>query len=98
MSNEIHQDTRDNTSVMSDEIWHDASDEIQQNTSHDASDMTDEIQQTSTCEICIEPSMLSEKFGHDANCVHNICFMVRCIITFSTFFLFVCFQSIKPYT
>ncbi|KAL1551496.1 RBR-type E3 ubiquitin transferase [Salvia divinorum] len=60
MSNEIQQGTSDNTSVMSDEIWQDTSDEIQQNF---------------TCEICIEPATLSQKFGHDANCVHNICFM-----------------------
>ncbi|XP_042018853.1 probable E3 ubiquitin-protein ligase RNF217 [Salvia splendens] len=53
------------------EIWQDTSGEIWQDTSV----MSDEIQQTFTCEICIEPSMLSQKFSHGANCVHNICFM-----------------------
>ncbi|KAG6430039.1 hypothetical protein SASPL_108098 [Salvia splendens] len=66
MSNEIQQDTSGNTSARSDEIWHAAS---------------DDIQQTFTCEICIEPAMLSEKFGHDANCVHNICFMCNVATT-----------------
>ncbi|KAL1562141.1 RBR-type E3 ubiquitin transferase [Salvia divinorum] len=41
----------------------------------DTSKMSDEIQQNFTCEICIEPTRLSQKFGHDNDSVHNICFM-----------------------
>ncbi|KAL1562139.1 RBR-type E3 ubiquitin transferase [Salvia divinorum] len=41
----------------------------------DTSMMSDEIQLNFTCEICIEPATLSQRFGHDTNSVHNICFM-----------------------
>ncbi|KAG6425950.1 hypothetical protein SASPL_110161 [Salvia splendens] len=51
------------------------SNKIQQDTSDNTSIMSDETHQTFTCEICIEPAMLSQKFGHGANCDHNICFM-----------------------
>ena len=52
----------------------------------DTSKMSNEIQQKFTCEICIEPAMLSQKFGHDTDSVHNICFIVRCMLFVSYYF------------
>ncbi|KAG6437026.1 hypothetical protein SASPL_101933 [Salvia splendens] len=76
------------------EIWQDTSGEIWQDTSV----MSDEIQQTFTCEICIEPSMLSQKFSHGANCVHNICFMMIPSSLFVKWSDCLCLSTVSTYT